>query len=89
MENMPDMGELMKQIQQGGGQMMEEMQQQLQEMMKQLQQQSQYAQLNRHPDLPSSLSGNDSRLNCHPGPRAGILRRWRDYKIPIRRTPTK
>ena len=44
MENMPDMGELMKQIQQGGGQMTEEMQQQMekmQEMMKQLQQQSQ------------------------------------------------
>lgn len=37
-ENMPDMGELMKQIQQGGGQMTEEMQQQLQEMMKQQQQ---------------------------------------------------
>ncbi len=41
MDNMPDMGELMKQIQQGGGQMTEEMQQQLQEMMKQLQQQPQ------------------------------------------------
>ncbi len=41
MENMPDMGELMKQIQQGGGQMTEEMQQQMQQMMKQLQQQSQ------------------------------------------------
>jgi len=44
MENMPDMGELMKQIQQGGGQMTEEMQQQMeqmQEMMKQQQQQSQ------------------------------------------------
>lgn len=41
MENMPDMGEIMKQIQQGGGQMTEEMQQQMQEMMKQLQQQSQ------------------------------------------------
>jgi len=44
MENMPDMGELMKQMQQGGGQMTEEMQQQMekmQEMMKQLQQQSQ------------------------------------------------
>jgi len=43
-ENMPDMGELMKQIQQGGGQMTEEMQQQMeqmQEMMKQQQQQSQ------------------------------------------------
>jgi hypothetical protein len=43
-ENMPDMDELMKQIQQGGGQMTEEMQQQMeqmQEMMKQLQQQSQ------------------------------------------------
>lgn len=44
MEDMPNMGELMKQIQQGGGQMTEEMQQQMekmQEMMKQLQQQSQ------------------------------------------------
>ena len=44
MENMPDMGELMKQIQQGGGKMTEEMQQQMQqmqEMMKQLQQQQQ------------------------------------------------
>ena len=43
-ENMPDMGELMKQIQQGGGQMTEELQQQMeqmQEMMKQQQQQSQ------------------------------------------------
>ena len=41
MGNMPDMGEMMKQIQQGGGQMTEEMQQQMQEMMKRLQQQSQ------------------------------------------------
>ena len=43
MENMPDMGELMKQIQQGGGEMTEEMQQQLEKMkeMMQLQQQSQ------------------------------------------------
>jgi len=44
MGDMPNMGELMKQIQQGGGQMTEEMQQQMekmQEMMKQLQQQSQ------------------------------------------------
>lgn len=36
-KNMPDMDELMKQIQQSGGQMTEEMQQQMQEMMKQLQ----------------------------------------------------
>lgn len=39
MENMPDMDELMKQIQQNGGQITEEMQQQLQQMMKQMQQQ--------------------------------------------------
>ena len=39
MENMPDMGELMKQIQQGGGQMTEEMQQQLEQLQQQLQQQ--------------------------------------------------
>jgi hypothetical protein len=38
MDKMPNMEELMKQIQQGGGQMTEEMQQQLQQMMKQLQQ---------------------------------------------------
>jgi hypothetical protein len=41
MESMPDMDELMDQIQQGGGEMTEETQQQLQEMMKQLQQQQQ------------------------------------------------
>lgn len=40
MQQMPDMDELMKQIQQSGGEMTPEMQQQLQDMMKQLQQQS-------------------------------------------------
>lgn len=39
MEDMPDMDELMKQIQQSGGEMTEEMQQQLQQLMKQMQQQ--------------------------------------------------
>ena len=39
MQDMPDMEELMKQIQQNGGEMTEEMQQQLQQMMKQMQQQ--------------------------------------------------
>jgi hypothetical protein len=39
MKEMPDMDELMKQIQQNGGEMTEEMQQQLQQMMKQKQQQ--------------------------------------------------
>ena len=41
MENMPDMDELIKQMQQNDGQMSEEMQQQLQQMMEQLQQQQQ------------------------------------------------
>ena len=40
MQQMPDMDELMKQIQQSGGEMTPEMQQQLQQMMEQLQQQS-------------------------------------------------
>jgi len=41
MENMPDMDELMKQMQQGDGQMTEEMQQQLKQLMEQMQQQQQ------------------------------------------------
>lgn len=41
MEYMPDMEEMMKQIQQGDGQMSEEMQQQMKQMMEQLQQQQQ------------------------------------------------
>lgn len=41
MENMPDMDELIKQMQQNDGQMSEEMQQQMQQMMEQLQQQQQ------------------------------------------------
>jgi len=41
MENMPDMEEMMKQMQQGDGQMSEEMRQQMKQMMEQLQQQQQ------------------------------------------------
>jgi hypothetical protein len=41
MENMPDLDEMMKQMQQGDGQMTEEMQQQMKQMMEQLQQQQQ------------------------------------------------
>lgn len=41
MENMPDMDELMQQMQQGDGQMTEEMQQQLKQLMEQMQQQQQ------------------------------------------------
>ncbi len=41
MENMPDVNEMMKQMQQGGGQISEEMQQQMKQMMEQLQQQQQ------------------------------------------------
>jgi len=41
MENMPDMNQIMEQMQQGGGQMTPEMQQQMQKMMEQLQQMQQ------------------------------------------------
>ena len=41
MENMPDMNQIMEQMQQGDGQMTEEMQQQMQKMMEQLQQMQQ------------------------------------------------